>query len=284
MVLAFFISLLAQTGIYPSISPPTADDTAISVRFDPWTERYCIHPTVRSFWAVLPRPACRTAKEWNHSGRLWRDLPEPVTNATATTEMRPAKPVDDMTEWFSASDIPTIYRGKSILAYVYFDLLVGSDGSVTKCAISHSSGYTDLDNQTCAVLVKRGKFFPAQSPDGKKEYGVVHDVITWAWGSQTTDLQRRMSPPTHFDLEVAVSKLPNDGISPVDTGVAVLVDASGANVGCKMADSDPNTALKTIACDQAMKLWKPINFGGSNSALPTVQEVTIRIGLQNKVP
>jgi protein TonB len=57
--------------------------------------------------------------------------------------------------------------------------LIGSDGRVTNCAVTGSSGWPLLDAAACTKLSARGKFKPATGEDGENVSGSYANAILW---------------------------------------------------------------------------------------------------------
>jgi TonB family protein len=58
-------------------------------------------------------------------------------------------------------------------------LLVGPDGNVERCGIEESSGFANLDTQTCNLLVAHARFRPATSRKGKPVEDVYAQRLVW---------------------------------------------------------------------------------------------------------
>jgi protein TonB len=55
---------------------------------------------------------------------------------------------------------------------------VGSDGRVTDCQVTSSSGSQELDQTTCTLITRRARFRPAMS-DGQPTTGHYSSRIRW---------------------------------------------------------------------------------------------------------
>ena len=62
---------------------------------------------------------------------------------------------------------------------VGFRLDVGTDGSVTGCTVTASSGSASLDAATCRIMADRGRFEPARDARGKPTPDQVNSRLTW---------------------------------------------------------------------------------------------------------
>lgn len=58
-------------------------------------------------------------------------------------------------------------------------LSIGTNGRVTGCEITSSSGHSDLDNATCRILTSRARFTPAKNSDGSPTTDTFSQRVTW---------------------------------------------------------------------------------------------------------
>jgi protein TonB len=56
---------------------------------------------------------------------------------------------------------------------------VGVDGRVTGCEVTRSSGFPDLDNTTCGLIVERFRFRPSLDPAGRPVPATIVQNHTW---------------------------------------------------------------------------------------------------------
>lgn len=56
---------------------------------------------------------------------------------------------------------------------------VGVDGRVTDCEVTRSSGFPDLDNTTCRLIMERFRFKPSLDPDGNPVSATIVQNHTW---------------------------------------------------------------------------------------------------------
>jgi protein TonB len=54
------------------------------------------------------------------------------------------------------------YRGAVAVQFA-----VGTEGRVSNCSVTRSSGNPQLDGMTCRLLVERGRFAPARDAQGR---------------------------------------------------------------------------------------------------------------------
>lgn len=74
-------------------------------------------------------------------------------------------------------------------------LSIDASGRVAKCDVTNSSGYAGLDNATCVLMMRRGRFNPARDPSGAPVASALPIHFTWRLGN---------SVPAHVATEGAV--------------------------------------------------------------------------------
>jgi protein TonB len=58
-------------------------------------------------------------------------------------------------------------------------LTIGTDGRVSGCSVSASSGSSSLDSATCRVIRSRARFTPAKDQNGNPIQGTFSQRIRW---------------------------------------------------------------------------------------------------------
>jgi periplasmic protein TonB len=81
--------------------------------------------------------------------------------------------------WVSTDDYPSRSLNSGKHGTVRLRLAVGTDGRVSDCQIIGSSGTPELDDTSCSLLRKRGKFNPATDGDGNVTSGNFSYSFTW---------------------------------------------------------------------------------------------------------
>jgi TonB family protein len=66
---------------------------------------------------------------------------------------------------------------------VQFRLEVDAQGRVTACTVTRSSGDSQLDETTCAILRERARYEPARSAEGRAVAGTDMGRVTWRMSS-----------------------------------------------------------------------------------------------------
>ncbi len=104
-----------------------------------------------------------------------RSLPATTLSQAA----RPPKPQGSPAKWITLADYPDSAIRAGRQGSVAFRLSIGRDGRPSGCAITTSSGSSDLDDATCKNVVKRARFTPAQGQNGEAVDGVYESRVTW---------------------------------------------------------------------------------------------------------
>jgi len=111
------------------------------------------------------------------------DLP-PVALPTATPSPTPSiaavapRPIGG-SGWISTDDYPGMSIRRNEEGTANYILQVGADGKVRGCNIIVSTGHQRLDDATCKLLARRGKFTPARDPSGALVAGTYSGQVTW---------------------------------------------------------------------------------------------------------
>lgn len=91
---------------------------------------------------------------------------EPI--APAVSLARGASPRGNQGDWFPSDSYPAAARRASAEGLVSVRVGVGTNGRVTDCAVTVSSGNADLDGATCRLAARNGRFEPARDAAGEK--------------------------------------------------------------------------------------------------------------------
>lgn len=79
----------------------------------------------------------------------------------------------------SSDDYPIEAMRNDEQGQVAVSLAVGTDGRVSACTVTGSSGSASLDTKTCALLQERARFSPARDSKGRAVPDTVTHTITW---------------------------------------------------------------------------------------------------------
>jgi protein TonB len=121
----------------------------------------------------------------------WVD-PTPPTTGTKTETVTETKviptprgvfkapaPRGRPSEWATPDDYPPFDLRLEHEGVTRFSLSISSDGRVSSCTVTGSSGFAGLDAATCALVTKRARFNPAVDEDGKATSGSYANAIRW---------------------------------------------------------------------------------------------------------
>ena len=82
-------------------------------------------------------------------------------------------------DWANSNDYPARALREEREGVTRFRVTVGTDGRVTGCTITGSSGHGDLDEATCTLITRRGRFTPAMDGDGQPTTGSFSSAVRW---------------------------------------------------------------------------------------------------------
>jgi protein TonB len=102
------------------------------------------------------------------------------TPLIASGEITPARPIGPFNELFSTDDYPSGALRNNASGTSAYLLTVAPDGTVAGCAITTTSGSSELDTTTCELLSRRARFEPARDEDGQPVTGSYRGRFTWA--------------------------------------------------------------------------------------------------------
>lgn len=81
--------------------------------------------------------------------------------------------------WVTSDDYPSRALREERAGTVGVRLTVDASGKVSNCDITSSSGHSDLDAEACKLLLRRGRFSPAEDSAGNKMGGVWSSRFVW---------------------------------------------------------------------------------------------------------
>lgn len=82
--------------------------------------------------------------------------------------------------WITSDDYPSAARREDVQGTSWVVLRVAVDGSVDDCRLALTSGSDLLDQTTCRLLRKRGRFKPATDRQGKPVVSHIAQPVRWA--------------------------------------------------------------------------------------------------------
>jgi periplasmic protein TonB len=89
-----------------------------------------------------------------------------------------ATPRGNPGNWATTNDYPSRALREEREGTTGFRVTIGTDGRVTDCQITSSSGHADLDQATCDNVRRRARFNPA-TEDGQPTTGTYSNRVRW---------------------------------------------------------------------------------------------------------
>jgi TonB family protein len=88
-------------------------------------------------------------------------------------------PIGDVSDWTALERYPPAALRERREGVTGFRLTVGTNGRVTNCRITRSSGHADLDQAACENARRKARFEPATDAQGKPVTGTFDLRTTW---------------------------------------------------------------------------------------------------------
>jgi len=82
-------------------------------------------------------------------------------------------------DWVTTDDYPPRALREERAGTVRIHVTIGTNGRVTDCQVSSSSGSPDLDAAACTYFTRRAKFAPATDTDGQPTTGSYSTAVRW---------------------------------------------------------------------------------------------------------
>jgi len=105
--------------------------------------------------------------------------PAPPPPPPPPKKVTPARAKANLASLFSDEDYPASAVRSGESGATGFRLEVGSNGRVTNCTVTSSSGSSALDSTTCRLLRSRARFTPATDSSGSATSDSVSGRIVW---------------------------------------------------------------------------------------------------------
>jgi protein TonB len=105
--------------------------------------------------------------------------PAPPAPPPAPRITQPKSVVGSLQGLIRNDDYPTNAIENDEQGTVSVVLTIGTNGRVSDCSVSGSSGSRTLDSTTCRILKSRAKFTPAQDSNGSPTTGTFRQSIKW---------------------------------------------------------------------------------------------------------
>jgi protein TonB len=82
-------------------------------------------------------------------------------------------------DWATPDDYPSRPLREGVQGTSGFRVTIGTNGRVTACEITSSSGNAELDAATCKLVTARARFTPAKDGEGQLTTGVYANRVKW---------------------------------------------------------------------------------------------------------
>ena len=105
----------------------------------------------------------------------------PTVEPTVSSLFTPtrARPRNQPSSWLSADDYPRGPLVDEVEGVAGYRLIVGTNGKVSACDVTRSTGNAQLDAATCKYIARRARFEPATDETGAKVMGAYTGTVKW---------------------------------------------------------------------------------------------------------
>lgn len=159
-------------------------------------------------------------------------------------------------QWANTNDYPPVALQKQMEGTTGFRLTVGPDGRVTECQIASSSGSSELDQATCANVLRRARFDPALDAQGKPISGTYSNRVRWqipnfvqmeSYPKAPSLINRSWARLLPEDFPPAALNEKREGTVKVELSIS----PDGGVSGCKVVKSSGHIDLDEASCQIA---------------------------------
>ena len=105
--------------------------------------------------------------------------PPPPPPPPPKVQPKNATPKGNPGNWATANDYPSRALREEREGSTGFRVSIGTDGKVTDCQVTRSSGSPDLDQATCDNIRRRARFTPATDGEGNPSAGSYASTVRW---------------------------------------------------------------------------------------------------------
>ncbi len=181
---------VVETVIPPPFVPPPAQNIAPQRQTQRSTEtisrntevsRQPTFKTCSDGSQVLATATCGPATKRCPDGTVVRinaNCPEPKKEEPKVPP-KDAQPRGNPGGWASARDYPSRALREEREGVTRFRLNISAGGDVTGCSITGSSGHPDLDDTTCKLMQRRGRFRAATNGEGNAVASTWASAVRW---------------------------------------------------------------------------------------------------------
>jgi len=90
-----------------------------------------------------------------------------------------AVPKGNPASWATTDDYPSRALREEKEGVTRFTVTVGTDGRVTNCTVTGSSGTPELDDAACRAITRRARFAPATDGEGNPRTDTYSNSVRW---------------------------------------------------------------------------------------------------------
>ena len=105
--------------------------------------------------------------------------PPPAAPPPPRVAAKRAVPKGNPGNWATTNDYPSRALREEREGVSGFRVSIGTDGRVTDCQITSSSGHADLDAAACENIRRRARFTPASDSDGQPITDTYSNRVRW---------------------------------------------------------------------------------------------------------
>jgi periplasmic protein TonB len=107
------------------------------------------------------------------------EFPQPLPSPLPSFSSKAAKPQGNPGLWVTPNDYPTSELRLDHEGVTGFRATIGTDGKVTSCEITVTSGWPGLDRAACQKITARARFEPASDSSGAIVPGTYRNSVRW---------------------------------------------------------------------------------------------------------
>jgi len=164
--------------------PPPPPDPEPTPEFDP----IAVDPVAPPPPIPIPQPPGPTYREFDETDVIIPTVsqrtdpgpmvqPDPRPSPSFTPRL--ARPRNSPLGWLSTDDYPAAALRAEAEGVAAYRLIVGTNGKVSACELTRSTGNAQLDAATCKFIERRARFDPATDESGAKVVGSFTGTVKW---------------------------------------------------------------------------------------------------------
>ena len=105
--------------------------------------------------------------------------PPPPPPPPPPSQAQGAEPRGNPGNWANANDYPSRALREEREGVTRFSVTIDTNGRVSDCRVTGSSGHSDLDEATCKNIQRRARFRPALDAAGNPTTGTYSNAVRW---------------------------------------------------------------------------------------------------------